>query len=173
MLRCWAPPREDAKDRDPIIKTYWVDVSAVLSGRFSLGKRRKDLLRAAWHEIRRSAGAEEMRPLNSRSASSADGGVTDPAPRRRWRPLGNHGAQPRDGGNGAAARYDPYSRRGRVAANLTASGVCGSAAVHQTRPRTSSASTSIDLTIGEFCICLLYTSPSPRDGLLSRMPSSA
>ena len=27
---------------------------------------------------------------------------------------------------------------------------------------------------GAFCgICLLYTSPSPRDGLLSRMPSSA
>ena len=25
----------------------------------------------------------------------------------------------------------------------------------------------------EFKICLLYTSPSPRDGLLSRMPSSA
>ena len=25
----------------------------------------------------------------------------------------------------------------------------------------------------EFRICLLYTSPSPRDGLLSRMPSSA
>ena len=24
-----------------------------------------------------------------------------------------------------------------------------------------------------FCVCLLYTSPSPRDGLLSRMPSSA
>ena len=23
------------------------------------------------------------------------------------------------------------------------------------------------------CICLLYTSPSPRDGLLSRVPSSA
>ena len=29
-------------------------------------------------------------------------------------------------------------------------------------------------TIGDKClICLLYTSPSPRDGLLSRMPSSA
>ena len=28
--------------------------------------------------------------------------------------------------------------------------------------------------IGHIChICLLYTSPSPRDGLLSRMPSSA
>ena len=26
---------------------------------------------------------------------------------------------------------------------------------------------------GEATICLLYTSPSPRDGLLSRMPSSA
>ena len=27
--------------------------------------------------------------------------------------------------------------------------------------------------IGCFCICLLYTSPSPRDCRLSRMPSSA
>ena len=26
---------------------------------------------------------------------------------------------------------------------------------------------------GDFKACLLYTSPSPRDGLLSRMPSSA
>ena len=27
--------------------------------------------------------------------------------------------------------------------------------------------------VGKGCACLLYTSPSPRDGLLSRMPSSA
>ena len=27
--------------------------------------------------------------------------------------------------------------------------------------------------LGDSMICLLYTSPSPRDGLLSRMPSSA
>ena len=27
--------------------------------------------------------------------------------------------------------------------------------------------------VGEMRDCLLYTSPSPRDGLLSRMPSSA
>ena len=27
--------------------------------------------------------------------------------------------------------------------------------------------------LGGWRICLLYTSPSPRDGLLSRMPSSA
>ena len=29
------------------------------------------------------------------------------------------------------------------------------------------------LTQAETLVCLLYTSPSPRDGLLSRMPSSA
>ena len=27
--------------------------------------------------------------------------------------------------------------------------------------------------VGDQQVCLLYTSPSPRDGLLSRMPSSA
>ena len=27
--------------------------------------------------------------------------------------------------------------------------------------------------VAEYMGCLLYTSPSPRDGLLSRMPSSA
>ena len=30
-----------------------------------------------------------------------------------------------------------------------------------------------DHVVGLFSTCLLYTSPSPRDGLLSRMPSSA
>ena len=30
-----------------------------------------------------------------------------------------------------------------------------------------------DILIVKYGICLLYTSPSPRDGLLSRMPSSA
>ena len=30
-----------------------------------------------------------------------------------------------------------------------------------------------NLTITQVTTCLLYTSPSPRDGLLSRMPSSA
>ena len=29
------------------------------------------------------------------------------------------------------------------------------------------------LVVSLFTACLLYTSPSPRDGLLSRMPSSA
>ena len=31
----------------------------------------------------------------------------------------------------------------------------------------------IDVVREDGVICLLYTSPSPRDGLLSRMPSSA
>ena len=30
-----------------------------------------------------------------------------------------------------------------------------------------------DLNTTRYGVCLLYTSPSPRDGLLSRMPSSA
>ena len=33
--------------------------------------------------------------------------------------------------------------------------------------------TTEDVPIPERLVCLLYTSPSPRDGLLSRMPSSA
>ena len=33
--------------------------------------------------------------------------------------------------------------------------------------------TPVDTPVSLFKICLLYTSPSPRDGLLSRMPSSA
>ena len=32
---------------------------------------------------------------------------------------------------------------------------------------------AVDSTVGQLNDCLLYTSPSPRDGLLSRMPSSA
>ena len=31
----------------------------------------------------------------------------------------------------------------------------------------------VDPSLRSFLTCLLYTSPSPRDGLLSRMPSSA
>ena len=33
--------------------------------------------------------------------------------------------------------------------------------------------TSSAAALAQFTTCLLYTSPSPRDGLLSRMPSSA
>ena len=35
------------------------------------------------------------------------------------------------------------------------------------------AAVGVDIGCGMCAICLLYTSPSPRDGLLSRMPSSA
>ena len=36
-----------------------------------------------------------------------------------------------------------------------------------------SGDTSADVIIGDCGVCLLYTSPSPRDATLSRMPSSA
>ena len=38
-----------------------------------------------------------------------------------------------------------------------------------------SESTAAQMAVGHVILnsCLLYTSPSPRDGLLSRMPSSA
>ena len=38
---------------------------------------------------------------------------------------------------------------------------------------TNSNLSSTSDSVGSTTICLLYTSPSPRDGLLSRMPSSA
>ena len=37
----------------------------------------------------------------------------------------------------------------------------------------SETDASLDQATRELFSCLLYTSPSPRDGLLSRMPSSA
>ena len=39
--------------------------------------------------------------------------------------------------------------------------------------KTNSAESAINFNSTNDNICLLYTSPSPRDGLLSRMPSSA
>ena len=44
----------------------------------------------------------------------------------------------------------------------------------QSNPRLRAAiETAKDANMPKDNICLLYTSPSPRDGLLSRMPSSA
>ena len=45
--------------------------------------------------------------------------------------------------------------------------------VSQTGGHLSSNLGTVELTIALHYVCLLYTSPSPRDGLLSRMPSSA
>ena len=39
------------------------------------------------------------------------------------------------------------------------------------RPKANAIDLKTSQVMGD--ICLLYTSPSPRDGLLSRMPSSA
>ena len=40
-------------------------------------------------------------------------------------------------------------------------------------PITKEEVRAIQISKGRLSVCLLYTSPSPRDGLLSRMPSSA
>ena len=41
------------------------------------------------------------------------------------------------------------------------------------RVRPGRLATTDRMVIVLYSVCLLYTSPSPRDGLLSRMPSSA
>ena len=46
-------------------------------------------------------------------------------------------------------------------------------AVSPNRPASIISVLAIFMIWGAFTGCLLYTSPSPRDGLLSRMPSSA
>ena len=58
-------------------------------------------------------------------------------------------------------------KRFQKAAQLTPSGTVGRKTVAALKAAASGA--SADVSNG----CLLYTSPSPRDGLLSRMPSSA
>ena len=59
-------------------------------------------------------------------------------------------------------------------------GLCAGAFMGGKRPAIIMQNTAIGVTINTlvtltqyYRICLLYTSPSPRDGLLSRMPSSA
>ena len=44
---------------------------------------------------------------------------------------------------------------------------------HAARPQFTEPARYCPTADGQCCACLLYTSPSPRDGLLSRMPSSA
>ena len=47
-------------------------------------------------------------------------------------------------------------------------------AMEELMPAARSGNADAEELIGiMYAICLLYTSPSPRDGLLSRMPSSA
>ena len=60
-------------------------------------------------------------------------------------------------------------------------GVSASFSVGSITPRDQTQGLSADAitavlgtpTVADMVVCLLYTSPSPRDGLLSRMPSSA
>ena len=49
--------------------------------------------------------------------------------------------------------------------------IFGKITIQQTVKHIDNVATIYD--VSTFAPCLLYTSPSPRDGLLSRMPSSA
>ena len=53
------------------------------------------------------------------------------------------------------------------------SGMAGSPASQNPRAFVNSGDVAVEKLAAIFEACLLYTSPSPRDGLLSRMPSSA
>ena len=44
---------------------------------------------------------------------------------------------------------------------------------HETKSNVIEFTKGLNNELDELFVCLLYTSPSPRDGLLSRMPSSA
>ena len=56
---------------------------------------------------------------------------------------------------------------------IPATTIPGTTNPHTTVPETVVPSTVVTVTAPPDDACLLYTSPSPRDGLLSRMPSSA
>ena len=74
--------------------------------------------------------------------------------------------------------YAPYSKFHVGAAILTADGKIHSGcnvenAAYPVGNCAEASAISAMVLAGQLKICLLYTSPSPRDGLLSRMPSSA
>ena len=83
------------------------------------------------------------------------------------------------GANGAVVAENVKARAGAEGFNaasgeyvdMLAAGIVDPAKV--TRSGLQNAASIAGMVLTTECICLLYTSPSPRDGLLSRMPSSA
>ena len=63
-------------------------------------------------------------------------------------------------------------RRSSAARHHASCGVCIDN-VHSCIHLGSFRTSTVQSAPAEHCVCLLYTSPSPRDRLLSRMPSSA
>ena len=51
--------------------------------------------------------------------------------------------------------------------------LCGAAGIADDCQRGKISFEEAKKSLNKYTTCLLYTSPSPRDGLLSRMPSSA
>ena len=61
----------------------------------------------------------------------------------------------------------------KAQAHYTVKGLLGKQVLYTARQEGSVLTLDFPENVATFRACLLYTSPSPRDGLLSRMPSSA
>ena len=82
----------------------------------------------------------------------------------------------------SVARIGVLALQGDFAEHIASLRACGVEGIEAIEVRTLEQLAAVDgliipggesTTIARLLICLLYTSPSPRDGLLSRMPSSA
>ena len=74
---------------------------------------------------------------------------------------------------GAAAIWLPATVKGYTASEMQALYVDGAMQEDISKWELDTPALCVDLDLLETNICLLYTSPSPRDATLSRMPSSA
>ena len=124
------------------------------------------LSRSSGGAARRGLRDEPFDPPERRASRSPYSGDRDRDDGRRW---------PSNGGNGSYHAYSSYgsSEGGRRAGRppsieVPHTPLDGSRASSRNSHHSSPHSRPLG-----FSRCLLYTSPSPRDGLLSRMPSSA
>ena len=76
-------------------------------------------------------------------------------------------------GTGGANTVTVAVTNNQAATNATNQSVTVTGAISNTSLTEAQLATHTHCTFGNYNSCLLYTSPSPRDGLLSRMPSSA
>ena len=120
--------------------------------------------------------------LNS-AETSASGSYVQGADGRNWLDYGSYGLHLLGHRHEAvvAAAKTALSRMGLSTKILPNQGAvtCAEKLLETLQPKidrvifTNSGSEAVECAIRLASFCLLYTSPSPRDGLLSRMPSSA
>ena len=112
--------------------------------------------------------------------------LTDPSAIRAWSPVPfevedegvrlEAGRETRVSGNlgGLRVGFDVHVLAADAdGLRLTADGPVSLDVAYGLRPLAPGLGSEVSATVSLGKTCLLYTSPSPRDGLLSRMPSSA